>query len=130
LGMMMPGMDNNGMGDMLQNLMPKKKHKRTMTVKKARQYLKDEEAEKLIDLDNVNDEAIELAETTGIIFIDEIDKIAKSSQHSGDVSREGVQRDIDRKSTRLNSSHVSISYAVFCLKKKIQNIRCVVSISK
>ena len=90
----MPGMDNNGMGDMLQNLMPKKKHKRTMTVKKARQYLKDEEAEKLIDLDNVNDEAIELAETTGIIFIDEIDKIAKSSQHSGDVSREGVQRDI------------------------------------
>ena len=94
LGMMMPGMDNNGMGDMLQNLMPKKKHKRTMTVKKARQYLKDEEAEKLIDLDNVNDEAIELAETTGIIFIDEIDKIAKSSQHSGDVSREGVQRDI------------------------------------
>ena len=94
LGMMMPGMDNNGMGDMLQNLMPKKKHKRTMTVKKARQYLKDEEAEKLIDLDNVNDEAIELAETTGIIFIDEIDKIAKSNQHSGDVSREGVQRDI------------------------------------
>src|SRR5699024_440159 len=94
LGMMMPGMDNNGMGDMLQNLMPKKKHKRTMTVKKARQYLIDEEAEKLIDIDNVNDEAIELAETTGIIFIDEIDKIAKSSQNSGDVSREGVQRDI------------------------------------
>lgn len=94
LGMMMPGMDNNGMGDMLQNLMPKKKTKRTMTVKKARQYLIDEEAEKLIDLDNVNDEAIQLAETTGIIFIDEIDKIAKSSQNSGDVSREGVQRDI------------------------------------
>ena len=94
LGMMMPGMDNNGMGDMLQNLMPKKTNKRTMTVKKARQYLIDEEAEKLIDLDNVNDEAIELAETTGIIFIDEIDKIAKSSQNSGDVSREGVQRDI------------------------------------
>lgn len=94
LGMMMPGMENNGMGDMLQNLMPKKTNKRTMTVKKARQYLIDEEAEKLIDLDNVNDEAIELAETTGIIFIDEIDKIAKSSQNSGDVSREGVQRDI------------------------------------
>lgn len=94
LGMMMPGMDNNGMGDMLQNLMPKKKQKRTMTVKKARQYLKDEEAEKLIDGENVNDEAIELAETTGIIFIDEIDKIAKGSQNSGDVSREGVQRDI------------------------------------
>lgn len=94
LGMMMPGMDNNGMGDMLSNLMPKKKQQRTMTVKKARQYLQDEEAEKLIDSDNVNDEAIELAETTGIIFIDEIDKIAKGSQNSGDVSREGVQRDI------------------------------------
>lgn len=95
LGMMMPGMDNsNGMGDMLKNLMPKNKQKRTMSVKKARQYLIDEEAEKLIDMDNVNDEAIELAETTGIIFIDEIDKIAKSSQNSGDVSREGVQRDI------------------------------------
>ena len=94
LGMMMPGMDNNGMGDMLQNLMPKKKQKRTMTVKRARQYLIDEEAEKLIDMDNVNDEAIQLAETTGIIFIDEIDKIAKGSQNSGDVSREGVQRDI------------------------------------
>src|SRR5699024_2812132 len=94
LGMMMPGVDNNGMGDMLQNLMPKKKQKRTMTVKRARQYLIDEEAEKLIDMDNVNDEAIQLAETTGIIFIDEIDKIAKGSQNSGDVSREGVQRDI------------------------------------
>lgn len=95
LGMMMPGMDNsNGMGDMLKNLMPKNKQKRTMTVKKARQHLIDEEAEKLIDTDNVNDEAVELAETTGIIFIDEIDKIAKSNQNSGDVSREGVQRDI------------------------------------
>src|SRR5699024_1223236 len=53
-----------------------------------------EEAEKIIDTDNVNDEAIQLAETMGIILIDEMDKIAKGGQNSGDVSREGVQRDI------------------------------------
>jgi ATP-dependent HslUV protease ATP-binding subunit HslU len=74
--------------------MPKKKHKRTMPVRKAREYLKREEAEKIVDTDNVNDEAISLAETMGIIFIDEMDKIAKGGQNTGDVSREGVQRDI------------------------------------
>lgn len=93
-GMMMPGMDDGGMQDMLKQFMPKKKHKRTMPVRKAREYLKREEAEKLIDRDSVNDEAIQLAETMGIIFIDEMDKIAKSSGQAGDVSREGVQRDI------------------------------------
>lgn len=93
-GMMMPGMDDSGMQDMLKQFMPKKKHKRTLPVKSAREYLKREEAEKLIDTDGVNDEAIRLAETMGIIFIDEMDKIAKSNQNSGDVSREGVQRDI------------------------------------
>ncbi|MFD2829748.1 ATP-dependent protease ATPase subunit HslU [Corticicoccus populi] len=93
-GMMMPGMDDSGMQDMLKQFMPKKKHKRTLPVKSAREYLKREEAEKLIDTDGVNDEAIQLAETMGIIFIDEMDKIAKSNQNSGDVSREGVQRDI------------------------------------
>src|SRR5256885_10105599 len=55
-----------------------------------------------------------------IVFLDEIDKIATRSEVGGaDVSRAGVQRDLlDRKSTRLNSSHLVISYAVFCLKKK------------
>ncbi len=94
MGMMMPGMDEGGMQDMLKQFMPKKKHKRTLTVKKAREYLKREEAEKIIDDDTVNSEAIELAETMGIIFIDEMDKIAKGGQNTGDVSREGVQRDI------------------------------------
>lgn len=94
MGMMMPGMEGSGMQDMFKQFMPKKKHKRTMTVKKAREYLTREEAEKIIDTDNVNDEAINLAETMGIIFIDEMDKIAKGGQNSGDVSREGVQRDI------------------------------------
>ncbi|KKK35301.1 ATP-dependent protease [Salinicoccus sediminis] len=94
MGMMMPGMDEGGMQDMLKQFMPKKKHKRTMPVKKAREYLQREEAEKIIDTDTVNSEAIELAETMGIIFIDEMDKIAKGGQNSGDVSREGVQRDI------------------------------------
>jgi len=94
MGMMMPGMEDSGMQDMFKQFMPKKKHKRTMPVKKAREYLIREEAEKIIDTDNVNDEAIQLAETMGIIFIDEMDKIAKGGQNSGDVSREGVQRDI------------------------------------
>ncbi|WP_017548532.1 ATP-dependent protease ATPase subunit HslU [Salinicoccus carnicancri] len=94
MGMMMPDMDEGGMQDMLKQFMPKKKHKRTIPVKKAREYLQREEAEKIIDTDTVNSEAIELAETMGIIFIDEMDKIAKGGQNSGDVSREGVQRDI------------------------------------
>lgn len=94
IGMLNPGMDQTGMQDMMKNLMPKKKHKRTLPVKNAREYLKKEEAEKLIDDSDVNDEAIRLAETMGIIFIDEMDKIAKGSSNSGDVSREGVQRDI------------------------------------
>lgn len=93
LGMMMPGMENS-MGDMLKNLMPKKKKKRTMQVKKAREYLKREQAETLIDTDNVNEEAIKLAESLGIIFIDEIDKIAMNTNNQAGVSREGVQRDI------------------------------------
>ena len=67
-----------------------------MTVKHAREVLLQEEADKIIDMDNVNEEAITLAEEQGIIFIDEIDKIIGKSQatNSADVSREGVQRDI------------------------------------
>ena len=88
------GVDMSGMQDMFKNLMPKKKQKRTLKVKDAREILKREEAEKLMDISEVNDVAIQLAETMGIIFIDEMDKIAKGSTNSGDVSREGVQRDI------------------------------------
>ncbi|OZM58598.1 HslU--HslV peptidase ATPase subunit [Lottiidibacillus patelloidae] len=91
------GMDQMGanMQDMLGNLMPKKKKKRKCTVREARKVLKQEEAQKLIDMDEVHQEAIYIAEQSGIIFIDEIDKVAGKSQGgSPDVSREGVQRDI------------------------------------
>ncbi|MFJ8512956.1 ATP-dependent protease ATPase subunit HslU [Lysinibacillus xylanilyticus] len=92
------GMDmsaNNGMQDMLSSLMPKKQKKRRVQVKDARRILTIEEANKLIDADEVAQEAISRAEQSGIIFIDEIDKIAsKDSNSSANVSREGVQRDI------------------------------------
>ncbi|MEQ6356387.1 ATP-dependent protease ATPase subunit HslU [Lysinibacillus sp. M3] len=92
------GMDmsaNNGMQDMLSSLMPKKQKKRRLQVKDARRILTIEEANKLIDADEVAQEAISRAEQSGIIFIDEIDKIAsKDSNSSANVSREGVQRDI------------------------------------
>jgi ATP-dependent HslUV protease ATP-binding subunit HslU len=85
-----------GIQDMLSNMMPKRTKKRKVTISEARKILMEEEASKLIDFDEVKEEAIKLAENNGIIFIDEIDKIASSSSKSGgpDVSREGVQRDL------------------------------------
>ncbi|WP_226674500.1 HslU--HslV peptidase ATPase subunit [Rossellomorea aquimaris] len=92
------GMEQMGMNmqDALSNFMPKKKKKRKLKVKEARVLLTNEEAQKLIDMDEVTQEAVSRAEQSGIIFIDEIDKIASKSsgQSSADVSREGVQRDI------------------------------------
>lgn len=92
------GMEQMGMNmqDALSGLMPKKRKKRKVTVKEARKILTSEEAAKLIDMDEVAQEAIYRAEESGIIFIDEIDKIASknSGGSSADVSREGVQRDI------------------------------------
>lgn len=92
------GMEQMGMNmqDALSGLMPKKKKRRKMTVREARKVLTNEEASKLIDMDEVSQEAIQRAEESGIIFIDEIDKIAKNggASSSADVSREGVQRDI------------------------------------
>lgn len=84
------------MQDALSNLVPKKKKRRKMTVREARKVLTNEEAGKLIDMDEVGQEAVLRAEEGGIIFIDEIDKIAKNggASSSADVSREGVQRDI------------------------------------
>ena len=95
-----PGMDEStlsGLQDMLGNMLPKKTRKRKVTVAEARKLLLDEEAAKLIDLDEVKDEAVRQAENAGIIFIDEIDKVASSGSRSGggpDVSRQGVQRDL------------------------------------
>jgi ATP-dependent HslUV protease ATP-binding subunit HslU len=81
--------------DVLGGLLPKRKKRVRMTVSDARRVLEQEEAQKLIDLDEVTQEAIKRAEQTGIIFLDEIDKIAGGGSSVGpDVSREGVQRDI------------------------------------
>jgi ATP-dependent HslUV protease ATP-binding subunit HslU len=83
--------------EMLNGMMPKKSKKRKVTVAEARRILVEEEAAKLIDMDEVKEEAIRRAEDAGIIFIDEIDKIASGSKKGGggpDVSREGVQRDL------------------------------------
>ncbi|MCR6111129.1 ATP-dependent protease ATPase subunit HslU [Bacillus sp. A301a_S52] len=91
------GMEQMGMNmqDMLGNMMPKKKKRRKLPVREARKVLTEDEAQKLIDMDEVTQEAIFKAEQLGIIFIDEIDKVAgKNQQQSADVSREGVQRDI------------------------------------
>ena len=81
--------------EILGGFLPKKKKKRTLAVSDAVKILADEEMEKHIDMDNVSMEAIRRAEQDGIIFIDEIDKIAGKGSYGGpDVSREGVQRDI------------------------------------
>jgi ATP-dependent HslUV protease ATP-binding subunit HslU len=81
--------------DMLGSILPKKTKRRKVTVAEARKIFTQEEADKLIDMDEVIGTAIERAEQDGIIFIDEIDKIAGKNMGQGpDVSREGVQRDI------------------------------------
>lgn len=85
----------NKFQEMLGNLVPKKKKKKKMTVAKARELFKEEELGKLLDMDIIIEKAIEATEETGIVFIDEFDKIAEKGRSNGpDVSREGVQRDI------------------------------------
>ena len=81
-------------GDMLGSIFPPRKQRRKLKVSQARNLLMTEEADKLIDQDSVNAEAIRRAEQDGIIFIDEIDKIATTEHKGNDVSREGVQRDV------------------------------------
>jgi ATP-dependent HslUV protease ATP-binding subunit HslU len=91
---------NEGMsiaiGNIFGDMMPQKKKKKKVRVKDARKILREQEAQNLIDMDQVTTEALENAEQNGIIFIDEIDKIASGSGYrsGADVSREGVQRDI------------------------------------
>lgn len=94
-------MMNNGLEQMgidlnetLGALSPKKKIERTVTVKEAQELLVKEESSKIVNDADIHSAAIKLAESNGIIFIDEIDKITSKSQQSGEVSREGVQRDI------------------------------------
>ncbi|RMD47373.1 MAG: ATP-dependent protease ATPase subunit HslU [Aquificota bacterium] len=96
-GVITPGMEDieNQLKDLFSSLAPSKRKRRKMTVKDALKYLKQQEAEKLIDMDEVASEAVKRAENYGIVFIDEIDKVAGKSSGSGpDVSREGVQRDL------------------------------------
>ena len=96
--MMVPQGAPEGMGnfsDMLQEMLPKRTKKRTVKVSEARRILLEQELDKLIDDEDVTSDALERVETMGIIFLDEIDKIA-GERHGGgpDVSREGVQRDL------------------------------------
>ncbi len=99
VGMVGGGMDEASMinlQEMIGNMLPKKKKKRKVTIEEARKILLEEESAKMIDMDEVKEEAIFKAENTGIIFIDEVDKIAKGGDggKGPDVSREGVQRDL------------------------------------
>jgi ATP-dependent HslUV protease ATP-binding subunit HslU len=100
IGVLGGGVDDVSMmniQEMIGNMMPKRGKKRKVTIAEARTILLEEEAAKLIDMDEVKEEAIRKAEDAGIIFIDEIDKVASSRSGNGggpDVSREGVQRDL------------------------------------
>jgi len=91
------GMEDMGLNlkDMLGNMMPQKKKRRNVKVPEALEIIASEEAQKLIDMDKVTKTALDRVEQSGIIFLDEIDKIVGGdSQHGPDVSREGVQRDL------------------------------------
>ena len=93
-GMGMEQMDMDLQG-MFEKILPKNTSRRELTVVEARKVLFEQEVEALINQDNVQAEAIELAENTGIIFVDEMDKVVASDQmHGADVSRQGVQRDL------------------------------------
>ena len=96
IGVIGGGMDQSGdLGEMLGGILPKRKTKKRVTVADALRIFEQEEGAKLIDMDAVKREALRRAAEDGIIFIDEIDKVAGSQQRGGpDVSREGVQRDI------------------------------------
>jgi len=113
-GMMLPmggmeGMDHN-FSEMLQDMLPKRTKRRSVTVAEARRILLQEELDRLVDMDEVVNEALDRAEETGIIFLDEIDKIAGERGGIGpDVSREGVQRDL---LPVVEGSNVSTKYGL------------------
>lgn len=106
------GMDDMGINiqEIMGNIMPKKKKKRRTTIAEARKILAQEEAQKLIDMDLVQKEALQRVENSGICFVDEIDKVAGGGKSQGpDVSREGVQRDL---LPIVEGSNVNTKYGV------------------
>lgn len=106
------GMDDMGINlqEIMGSIMPKKKKKRKTKIAEARAVMVQEEAAKLIDMDAVQKEAIQRVENSGIVFIDEIDKVAGGGkQHGPDVSREGVQRDL---LPIVEGSNVNTKYGV------------------
>ncbi|MGM0670467.1 MAG: ATP-dependent protease ATPase subunit HslU [Gemmatimonadota bacterium] len=113
-GMMIPmggmeGMDHN-FTEMLQEMLPKRTKRRSVTVAEARRILLQEELDRLVDMDEVVNEALDRTEDTGIVFLDEIDKIAGDRGGAGpDVSREGVQRDL---LPIVEGSNVSTKYGI------------------
>ena len=93
----LPGLESMEMDfqEMFEKITPKNKTRRELTVKEARDFLVEQECDRLLNKERIQSAAIELAENLGIIFIDEIDKIvASEKQHGADVSRQGVQRDL------------------------------------
>jgi ATP-dependent HslUV protease ATP-binding subunit HslU len=97
IGMMGPDQFDPGMASMLESILPERTHRRRVTVARARAILLEEETEKLIDNEKILEQAIERTEQSGIIFLDEIDKIAAPGDArigGADVSRQGVQRDL------------------------------------
>jgi len=102
-------MDNN-IQDMLGSLMGGQKKKKRMSVADARKILKQQEADELLDMDRVKEEAIERSENSGIVFLDEMDKITHREGKDGNVSREGVQRDLLPlvEGTSVNTKHGSV----------------------
>jgi ATP-dependent HslUV protease ATP-binding subunit HslU len=92
-GMGVEQMDMDFQG-MLEKIMPTNRTKKTLKVSQARKVIFEQECDKLLDEDKINQAAIELAENTGIIFLDEIDKVIASEGKNADVSRQGVQRDL------------------------------------
>ncbi len=106
------GLDDLGINfqEIMGNMMPKKKKKRKTKISEARSVIAQEEAQKLIDMDAVQREAIERVQNSGIVFIDEIDKVAGGGKSQGpDVSREGVQRDL---LPIVEGSNVNTKYGV------------------
>ena len=104
--------------DMLSNMMPKQSKRRRVNIEDARKILQQEEVSKLIDMDEVIREALTRVEQSGIVFLDEIDKVAsrRSHSHGPDVSREGVQRDLLPivEGSTVNTKHGPVQPITFC----------------